>query len=349
MSIVFTGGGTFGPTTSLVPLIKEINDHSKLTCHFIASEGSPGREIIESLGVTWNEIPAGKLQRYFSIGWLFLIPNVIRGFLEAGKLLERLDTKIVVTSGSFVSPPVIWQAKRRRIASLSIQLDVSTGLAQKIVSPFVDKKLYSFKTNPSIDIASVVGPIIRTHQINKKKIVLRDIVDDRLPILFVTGGGTGAKQINELLWKLVPPLSKKITIIHITGKEKGDSTIKARNYIQVPFLEVNEYYHWLSKSTVVIGRSGMGFFSDVIAYQKAVITIPLPRSQQEKNAQFFLDKNAVIAPKHAKEVNEKWLLKSIENLLKDRLWRNSLGENIGSFAKEDTVKKITTEILQLHG
>lgn len=337
MSIVFTGGGTIGPTTSLVPIIKEIQKHSKITCHFIAPRGSQGREIIEALGVTWTEIPAGKLARYPSFSWLTVVPNVLRGYIAAGKILKERKVKVVVTSGSFVGPPVIWRARRMGIQNVVIQMDIQLGFANRLSFPFADTHLFSYGTQNRTKQSELIGPVMRNHHVNKNNVSDLTSIDPRKPIIFVTGGGTGADQINELIWQLAEDLSKRVVIIHSTGKGKVNSNIAFKNYIQKPFFQPDEYFHWLSKSSVVVGRSGMGFLSDVIEYKKAVIAIPIPKTHQVKNANFFAKHNAVIIPLNSQEVTTEWLLQNIDELLSQVVKRSALERTLGSFAKKKCI------------
>ena len=347
MSIIFSGGGTLGPTMSLVPIIKEVQKRTTIPCHFIAPIGSQGKEVIEQLGLSWNEIPAGKLQRYPSFGWFSAVPNSIRGYLAAGKLLDAFSAKVVVTSGSFVSPPVIWRAKYKSIATVLIQLDIETGLANKLSMPAATKTFYSYRT-AGVDRDVVIGPMLPHKTSAASKVDVPPGFEKELPTIFITGGGTGAQEINELVWNALPALTNRANIVHTTGRGKEREGYEYKRYLQVPFLPPPDYYFWLTKATLAIGRAGMGFLADCVAFKKPAIVIPMLHTHQEANAVFFADKQAVITPKQH-EHNEAWLLTHIDMLLSDSAKRDGYAKRVGSLAKEGGVETVINSILTLHG
>lgn len=316
------------------------------SCHFIAPQGSQGRELVEALGASWYEIPSGKLARYPSVTWLVLIPNIIRGYLAAGRLLKKLNAQVVISSGSFVSPPVIWQAKRLGIRIIVIQLDISVGLANKVSIPFADRVFYSYASDSRQK--DVIGPILRKPVVHKSAVEVPPGFEEGLPILMITGGGTGARQLNELVWELLPALTNRANIVHATGRGKEKSGLEYKRYLQVPFLNADNYYYWLERASFVIGRAGMGFFSDCIAYSKAAISIPMPNTHQEINAAYFTKHKAVITPEQKHGASPAWLLKQIDFLLENPSEKERLKSAIGSFAKTDTLDTLVKTIEELY-
>ena len=348
MSVIFAGGGTIGPITSLIPIIEALRKEGVEECNFIAPRGSQGKELVEATGATWNEVPAGKLARHFSFSWITLPFNIFRGYFAAGKLLEKYDAKVVITSGSFVSPPVVWQAKRRKIPIVVIQLDILMGISNKLSAKHATKVFYSYKTKDVAHEKDVIGPVMRRPRVNKKNVFIPPGFEDSIPTIFITGGGTGAKKINDIVCETLPALTNRANIVHATGRGKETKTIGYKRYLQVPFLDTDNYYYWLERASIVIGRSGMGFFSDCVAYRKPTISIPIPNSHQEINVHYFANHNAVITPESDKAFTGEWLIKTIDTLFSDAQKLLALKESIGRFENRNTVQILVSEIQQLH-
>ena len=78
--VILTGGGSGGPTLPLLALAKEIIKQRKDSIFlFLGSKKGPERQMVEQEGITFENIPSGKLRRYLS--WQnFVDPIFIIGF-----------------------------------------------------------------------------------------------------------------------------------------------------------------------------------------------------------------------------------------------------------------------------
>ena len=348
MSVIFTGGGTLGSITGLLTVLKEIKKTS-IPCYWIAPEGSQGKDQVEALGVTWAEVPAGKIPRHLSLGLLTGLPNMVKGYKASKTLLSSFEARVVVSSGSFVSPPIFKASKKLGLKNVLVQLDIRMGLANKVSIPLSDKIFFSYpNTNPNIKDQVVVGPFIRRHQVDESMVEIPDSLSKDLPTVLFTGGGTGSSDINKLVWEALPRLTKIANVIHATGKGKSDMNIGHNNYHQVEYMDTDTMYYWINRAATLVGRAGMGFFSDCIGYKKAAIAIPIPRSHQVENVQYFKKADAIITPDNPGSVDATWLVGAIKELLNNEKRRASLEKNIGAFEKEGTARKVAHAIEVLH-
>jgi len=79
---------------------------------------------------------------------------------------------------------------------------------------------------------AVVGNPVREEIINLKPLTPKTYnLKPNLPILLVMGGGTGSKQINDLVAMSLSELTKFCQIIHITGGQKNKKTKKQKKHI----------------------------------------------------------------------------------------------------------------------
>lgn len=348
MSIVFTGGGTGGSLAGLIAISSEFRKLlPDVKQHFIAPIDSIGKKRVESEHIIWHEIPAGKLDRYFSIKNIFLPFKIFSGYLKARKLLKTISPRIIVTAGSYVSPPIVWAGALKNASIAVIQLDVDTGLANKLMIPFADKIFVTFiEQTEKYKKAKLTGAPVHI-PVGVSEI---DNFINNKPIIMVVGGGTGAEKINKLIWEALPKLTKNYNIIHITGHGKENHSISENDsYKQYSsFFDDNGKYHtWLKKASIVISRAGIGTLADLSYYHMPTILIPIPNSHQEKNASYALSQNAVRIL-HQSDATPSSLLKEIDIIMNKKDTKEKLRTSIDTLMYHDANKTIAEDLRKLY-
>ena len=98
--IVLTGGGTAGHVTPNIALIPRLSDLG-YQISYIGSLDGIERKLIEELNIPYYGIESGKLRRYFD--WKnFSDPfRVLKGYVQARKLLKKLKPYLVFSKGGF--------------------------------------------------------------------------------------------------------------------------------------------------------------------------------------------------------------------------------------------------------
>ena len=112
--IVLTGGGTAGhvtPNIAMIPRLKELG----YKISYIGSYEGIEKKLIEELGIPYYGISSGKLRRYFDVKNFTDPFRVLKGFMEAKKLMKELKPDVVFSKGGFVTVPVVIAASRRKI------------------------------------------------------------------------------------------------------------------------------------------------------------------------------------------------------------------------------------------
>ncbi|MFW0837748.1 MAG: UDP-N-acetylglucosamine--N-acetylmuramyl-(pentapeptide) pyrophosphoryl-undecaprenol N-acetylglucosamine transferase [Candidatus Komeilibacteria bacterium] len=305
MKLVFTGGGTMG---SVSPLIAEIDyllsAHGFLPEDFlwIGTIAGPERAVVKKYNIKYRAIPAGKLRRYFA--WQNLIDplKVGAGLVSAWQVLRHWRPQVVVTAGSFVSVPVVLAAKILGIKILVHQLDLVPGLANRLMSRWADKVTVSW---PELldkfvgEKTEWVGTPIRREiwkPVNVPLTPKLTLLGDR-PLLLVMGGGTGARDINELVAAQLPVLLKNWEIFHITGPNKSihvDLPNNLAKYYQQREFVHDDLGYLIQAADVIVARAGIGTISEIMTMGKSAVIIPIPHSHQEINADYFSRHGAII-------------------------------------------------------
>ncbi len=141
--IVFTGGGSAGhvtPNIALFPKLKSMG----YDIHYIGSYEGIEKKLIEDYRIPYYGISTGKLRRYFDIKNFSDPFRVMKGFVEARKILKTLKPDIVFSKGGFVSVPVVRAAAMQKIPCIIHESDMTPGLANNLCIPVAQKICCNF-------------------------------------------------------------------------------------------------------------------------------------------------------------------------------------------------------------
>lgn len=346
--IVLTGGGTTGHVAvnlALIPILKKDN----WEIHYIGSKNGIEKDLIENIdGVKYHSISTGKLRRQFSFRNITDIFRVLWGSIQSVFKIAKIRPNVAFSKGGFVSVPVLFGAWVNRVPAISHESDLTPGLANKLVQPFVKTIFTTFpETEKYIKSGKgkFLGPVIRQDlkDGNKEKGKrLLGITNDK-PIILVMGGSLGAKKLNDLVRDNLDNLLKDYNIIHAAGKDGYDSSIKREGYYQFEYLK-EELKDILAASDIVISRAGANSIFEFLYYKIPMLLIPLPagasRGDQVDNAKSFAN-NGFALLLEEKSMNDEIFLEKI-NELHSR--KQEFKGNMNKFEFADTVSEIYNSI-----
>ena len=112
--IVFTGGGTAGHVTPNIALFPKLKNMG-YDIHYIGSYEGIEKRLIEDYRIPYYGIATGKFRRYFDLKNFSDPFRVIKGYLEAKKILKTLKPDVLFSKGGFVSVPVVRAAAALKI------------------------------------------------------------------------------------------------------------------------------------------------------------------------------------------------------------------------------------------
>ncbi|MCK5509964.1 undecaprenyldiphospho-muramoylpentapeptide beta-N-acetylglucosaminyltransferase [Candidatus Parcubacteria bacterium] len=359
VKIMLSGGGTGGSVTPLLAMVdllkreqgsKSIKRLLEPEFLWIGTKDGPERQLVESSGIRFMSIPAGKLRRYLSLQNVLDFFQIYLGFWQSFFIILKEKPNLIISAGSFVSAPLAWAAWVLRVPVLIHQLDARPGLANKLMAPFAKTISVTFKKSLADygKKAVLTGNPIRKefieNKISKREAVQKIGMRTDKPILLVMGGGTGAGAINDLILENIDKLTRVCQILHITGKNKSSKKMaeameKNPGYKFFEFLDAFGLIKVFASADIIISRAGMGTLTELSYVAKPTILIPMPDSHQEENAEIFFKEEAAIVL-NQKGLNGDILLKNIKKILKDENLRNKLKNNIKKVIKTECENKI---------
>ena len=96
--IVLTGGGTAGHVTPNMALIPNLQE-AGYDIQYIGSYDGIEKDLITGIDIPYHSISSGKLRRYFDVKNFTDPFKVMKGYLQASKLLKQLKPDIVFSKG----------------------------------------------------------------------------------------------------------------------------------------------------------------------------------------------------------------------------------------------------------
>lgn len=318
-------------------------------------------------------IYSGKLRRYHGMPlWRQLLhasivlPN-LRDMLLVGigglqsivkLLLWRPD--VVFTKGGFVCLPVGMAAKLLHIPLVIHDSDAHPGLTNRILSKWATAigtgaplEYYSYpkaKTHyVGIPVADDCVPLTPAEQVAAKKQLG---IDAERPLVVITGGGLGARRINEAVLSSLDDLLAVCSVILISGSGQYNELLPLtpanNDQFQLhPF--VTPLTPMLGAADIVIARAGATTLLELAAMAKPTIIIPngrLTGGHQLKNAAVYSDKQAVVViTEDELDATPQTLVETVTRLIKQPDEREQLGRRIQSFAKPEAAADMANMIL----
>lgn len=328
--------------------------------------GSQANTIMRSASVPvkTKKIIAGKFRRFHRVSifkQLLHLPTLLLnlrdlfftgiGALQSLWLLWRFKPDVVFAKGGFVCVPLGLAAHWLKIPLVIHDSDAHPGLANRILSRWATSiatgsplENYPYPLSRShyvgIPVNNTFRPV-KTAERQRLKGVL-GLHDTKKPLVVVTGGGLGARNINRAVTAIAPQLLDKAAIVHITGNITYQETIDRApehiDYLIKPFISAG-MAPLFGAADIVITRAGATTMQELASMAKAVIIVPNPfltGGHQLKNAAVYEKAGAAVVVDEDELVTKPTVLRrAINDLLDDPRKRAALGARLYRFARPE--------------
>ncbi len=282
------------------------------------------------------------------------------GFIQSlGKLIIwRPD--VVFTKGGYVCLPVGMAAHVLRIPLVIHDSDAHPGLTNRILSRWATSiatgaplEYYSYPKSRSkyvgIPIDASFKPFTKTEQWDAK---LEWGINPDKPLVVVTGGGLGARRLNNTTVTVLKKLQKSASVILMSGvgqyeELKSQVPKNSENFQLHPF--TNKMPSLLGAADVVVARAGATTILELVALAKPTILVPnaaLTGGHQIKNAAVYEDAKATLVLNEDEMVEKpEILIKAVNELIENTKATQSMARRFAAFAKPDAAKDMAKMIL----
>lgn len=318
-------------------------------------------------------VVAGKLRRYHHLSLLqhFIIPSVfwpnVRdillvtiGTLQSIVKLVLWRPDVVFTKGGYVCLPIGWAASLLRIPLVIHDSDAHPGLTNRLLARHARAiatgsplEYYPYPKSKSHYVGIPINDDFQPVSKDQQQLLKRQLGFDDRPLIVITGGGLGAKRLNDAAAMQLSELVKLVNVILISGTAQYDElramTPQDDRRFQLHDFVSNDMVSMLGAADIVIARAGATTLLELAALAKPTILIPngqLTGGHQLKNAQVYADRKAVVIVQEDLEKNTTIsLIEPIETLLDDKDLQIELAKNIHAFAKPHAARDMAAIIL----
>ncbi|GAA0510467.1 UDP-N-acetylglucosamine--N-acetylmuramyl-(pentapeptide) pyrophosphoryl-undecaprenol N-acetylglucosamine transferase [Paractinoplanes deccanensis] len=372
LRMIVTGGGTGGHTYPALTTVNALQARLAETgtapeLLWVGVAGGLEATIAARNNIPFKAVTTGKLRR--SPNPRELARNVVDAFriplgiIQAALTVARVRPAVVLSTGGFVSVPIGLAAALFRVPYLLHEQTLSLGLANRILARVATRVLLSHEA--SLDHlpararsrAVVTGNPIRPAvlQGDAGKGLAAYGLDPAVPLVLVTGGASGAQQVNRMLTGALAHLLPYCQIVHQCGShglaemQQVASALPphlAHRYRVVDFIH-DELPDLLAAAAVVVARSGAGTVAELTALGKACVLIPYPYSagdEQRITARHLSEQGAAVmldgdqaTPDHLRD--------TLTALLADPHRRAALAQAATAHGRPHAADQVVTEIL----
>lgn len=319
-------------------------------------------------------IVAGKLRRYHHLTFWqhFIIPSVfwpnvrdivlvVIGFFQSFIKLLMWRPDVVFTKGGFVCLPVGFAAKLLRIPLVIHDSDSHPGLTNRVLAKWAQAiatgaPLHHYPYPKAISryigvpIAQEFTPSTEQQRAAKKAMLG---FDPKRPLVVVTGGGLGARRINDAVAKRLSELLGITSVMLLSGTDQYDElraiTPESDDRFQLHAFINNGMADVLGAADIVVTRAGATTILELASLARPTILIPngkLTAGHQLKNAAEYAENGAVeVINEEELDANPQLLVDTLTALLVNKTRLEEMSKLFHGFAKPRAASEMADMIL----
>lgn len=364
MKIGFVGGGTGGHFYPLIAVIERLNDNPAGIAMYYFGPAPYNQQLLEEHGVKFVYCPAGKLRLYFSIQNVIDVFRNFFGIFVAIVKLFIIYPDVIFSKGGYTSVPILIAARLLRIPVVIHESDAVPGRANLLARNFARYIAISYETTvqyfPKERTALTGIPIRRSLlNIDPDPFTTLGIPNDR-PLIYVTGGSSGAERINNVLIRSLDNLLPYYRIYHQTGTfDKNDYALAAKALITDPVLQSRYYIAdlidartvnaLLSAASLVITRAGSTTLFEIAVHGKPSIVIPIPEdiSRDQRTNAYTYARTGAATVIEEKNLTEYLLTQEINSIIGSPEKTQEMGQAALNFTSRDAAEQIANILRQI--
>jgi UDP-N-acetylglucosamine--N-acetylmuramyl-(pentapeptide) pyrophosphoryl-undecaprenol N-acetylglucosamine transferase len=372
LRMIVTGGGTGGHTypalttvTTLQARLAKAGDQPDIL--WVGVQHGLEAKVAERAKIPFKAIITGKLRR--STNPKNIARNIVDAFRIPIGLLQAIATvakyrpSVVLSTGGYVSVPIGVAARMFGVPYLLHEQTLAMGLANRILGRMATKILLSHEASlehmkPKARARAVVtGNPIRAAIFNgdAKRGLAAYGLDPAWPLVLITGGASGAQQLNRMVTGALAELLEYCQIVHQCGSNDYADIKRlavtlpahlASRYRPVEFIH-DELPDLLAAAELVVGRSGAGTVAELLALAKTCILVPYPwaaADEQRVTARMLKQRGAAIML-DGETANSQSLLDAVRMLLANPGRRAEMSAAAAEMGRPDAADIVVSEIL----
>jgi UDP-N-acetylglucosamine--N-acetylmuramyl-(pentapeptide) pyrophosphoryl-undecaprenol N-acetylglucosamine transferase len=359
-SVVLAGGGTGGHIYPLLAFADALRRHyPEVRITTLGSPKGMENELIPPAGYDLRVIPAFQLPRSLNMNLLRTPDRMYKSAHAAGQILDEVQADVVVGFGGYVSVPAYLAAWRRDVPIVIHEVNVPPGVANRMGMKFTKNVAVGFPQQPqqaeSLRDARVVGVPLRTTITRLDRPAVRPEalyhfgLRPDLPVLFVSGGSSGARTINLAVAAAAKRLTHAgIQVLHVQGGRNDPFDVPDDlpvPYRVLPYL--SEMQLGYAAADLMLCRGGAITVAETTALGVPAVYVPYPHSNQEqkRNALPVVEAGGGILVDNA-DLTPEWIEQTIIPLARDRQRLAAMGAAAARYGRRDGDEALLEFVLE---
>lgn len=351
MRAIVCGGGTGGhiyPALAIINKIKEEEPNSDIL--YIGTHNRMEKDIIPKYNISYFALRMYGLKRSLSLSNIKTAYYYFSSIKKAKKAIKDFDPNIVIGVGGYITAPVIQTAKKLGYKTFIHEQNSIPGLSNRHLEKYADKIAVSFESSKSYfkDQNKIIytGNPCGENAIKAKKIDKKELnLTPNKKLVLIVMGSLGSLKVNEKITKMLPMFNERdYEVLFVTGKdyyEEIKETVKCPNNVKiVPYID--NLARVMKVTDLMVSRAGASTMSEIMSLEIPTIFVPSPYvtdNHQFKNANDLVQKGAALLIEE-QELDGDKLVRTIDNILRDRLKYNKLKENLKGIGPKNSSEKI---------
>ena len=367
MRVILTGGCTGGhiyPALAIGDRFRKADPENEVI--YIGHQFGMETSIVPSAGYELKIVTADWLRRDNPIRMLKTLANTMKGKKEALKVMKEFKPDVVISTGSFVSVPVVLAAHSYGAPIYMQEQNGFPGVSNKAFSNWAKRIFLGFDSARQYFKASdekliYSGNPVRLDFHNRDKAADRKAlgISNEDIVITVFGGSLGSDTTNEIGEALIKEYGGKAgyVIVFGTGREYFDEVSKKladekldqfNNIKLMPYIK--DMPSVMSASDLVVSRSGALSVAETTMAGRAAIFVPSPNvtaDHQYYNAKAVSDIGGAIIVRENEHTAEE-VLEAVKIIAGDKETLTKMGEASAKIAPTEATNIIYQTIMETY-
>ncbi len=329
-------------------------------------------------------VSAGKLRRYADETWLRRLTDVrtialnardavriVAGISQSYRLIRKLKPDVIFTRGGFVSVPVALGGRLNHVPYITHDSDSVPSLANRLIARgaamhavALPPELYPYPKEKTVMVGVPVSAEYKPMTEALRKQYRRELkLDGYEQVVFLTGGGNGARVLNETMAanaRYLLGTYPHLAIVHVAGRALEAETNaaydaldlgSARARVQV-YGFITGLYRYSGAADVVIARGGATNLAEFAVQGLPCIIIPAPQlvgNHQVKNTEAMVARQAIVQLTEEQAEQPERLGRTVGELLENDRKREELAHNLAEYAHPHAAAELAALVLKIAG
>ncbi|MBN1168326.1 glycosyltransferase [Candidatus Woesebacteria bacterium] len=303
--ILLTGGHAATTALSVVMEIQDRYGEKSPKIYWVgpkyAMEGSKvptlASIILPKKGVEFVPIIAGRLLRKFNKWTIISLMKFPIGFIHAFLIVITKRPDLILSFGGYAAFPVVVLGYLTGVKVIIHDETYHFNSTNRLSAIFAKKICVSRKSSckyyDSRKTQIIGNPMLKSIS----SVAIKEKLGRNIHI-YITGGSSGSRSINDAIEEILYFLLSKYKVIHQTGRLDHKKFISIQNSLPKDLKNNYQVYDSISpfkvhkifeRSDIIISRAGANTVSEIILTKRPAILIPLAIgkwSEQEYNADY---------------------------------------------------------------